>query len=97
MSKKKEQHPTSEKQESMVDKALEDTFPASDSPATGGTTRIESDDKKPDAVKREPLTKQISSKEINISDTFKPAERTRFRASIQLSVKAVTKAAMLSR
>ncbi|WP_227243053.1 hypothetical protein [Paraburkholderia caribensis] len=58
MSEKKEQHPTSEKPEHMVDKAVEDTFPASDPPATGGATRIQSDDEKPDAVKREPSTKQ---------------------------------------
>jgi len=40
----KEQNPTSEKSEEGVDKAVEDTFPASDPPATGGTTRIESED-----------------------------------------------------
>ncbi|SEJ41034.1 hypothetical protein [Paraburkholderia diazotrophica] len=40
---KKEQHPNSDKPEHVVDKAIEDTFPASDAPATGGTTRIESD------------------------------------------------------
>ncbi|MFP3567035.1 hypothetical protein [Paraburkholderia sp. SIMBA_030] len=40
----KEQKPTREKSEDDVDKAIEDTFPASDPPATGGTTRIESED-----------------------------------------------------
>jgi hypothetical protein len=40
----KEQHPPTEKSEEDVDKAIEDTFPASDPPATGGTTRIESED-----------------------------------------------------
>ena len=40
----KEQNPTSEKSEEGVDKAVEDTFPASDPPATGGTTRIESEE-----------------------------------------------------
>jgi hypothetical protein len=40
----KEQNPTSEKSEEGVDKAVEDTFPASDPPATGGITRIESED-----------------------------------------------------
>lgn len=40
----KEQNPTREKSEKDVDKAIEDTFPASDPPATGGTTRIESED-----------------------------------------------------
>ncbi len=38
----KEQNPT--KSEEAVDKAVEDTFPASDPPATGGTTRIESEE-----------------------------------------------------
>jgi hypothetical protein len=40
----KEQNPKSDKSEDDVDKAVEDTFPASDPPATGGTTRIESED-----------------------------------------------------
>ncbi|TCG03490.1 hypothetical protein BZM27_48080 [Paraburkholderia steynii] len=40
----KEQRPTSEKSEDIVDKSVEDTFPASDPPATGGITRIESED-----------------------------------------------------
>jgi hypothetical protein len=40
----KEQNPTSEKSEDLVDRSVEDTFPASDPPATGGTTRIESED-----------------------------------------------------
>ncbi|MEP9327178.1 hypothetical protein PPMP20_29190 [Paraburkholderia phymatum] len=43
-STKKELNPTSEKPEHRVDEAIEDTFPASDAPAQGGTTRIESDD-----------------------------------------------------
>ncbi|WP_175108202.1 hypothetical protein [Pararobbsia alpina] len=30
--------------EGVVDKAVEDSFPASDPPATGGTTRIESEE-----------------------------------------------------
>ena len=45
-STKKEQNPTSEKSEERVDETVEDTFPASDAPAHGGTTRIESDDEK---------------------------------------------------
>jgi hypothetical protein len=40
----KESNRTSEKSEKDVDKAVEDTFPASDPAATGGTTRIESED-----------------------------------------------------
>jgi hypothetical protein len=39
-----QQDPASDKCEQDVDKAVEDTFPASDPPATGGTTRIESED-----------------------------------------------------
>jgi hypothetical protein len=44
MSNTKEQNPHSERDEEIVDKAVEDTFPASDPPATGGVTRIETDD-----------------------------------------------------
>ncbi|MFM0051677.1 hypothetical protein [Caballeronia grimmiae] len=44
MSNIKEQNPHSERDEEIVDKAVEDTFPASDPPATGGVTRIETDD-----------------------------------------------------
>ncbi|MFL9961745.1 hypothetical protein PQR02_11700 [Paraburkholderia sediminicola] len=40
----KQQNPASDKSEEDLDKAVEDTFPASDPPATGGTTRIESED-----------------------------------------------------
>jgi hypothetical protein len=36
-----EKHPHSERSEKNIDKAVEDTFPASDPPATGGTTRID--------------------------------------------------------
>jgi hypothetical protein len=44
--KPKEQHPNSHREEEDVDKAVEDTFPASDPPSLGGVTRIESDDEK---------------------------------------------------
>jgi hypothetical protein len=40
----KEQHPNTDKSEKDVDKSVEDTFPASDPRATGGTTRIDSED-----------------------------------------------------
>jgi hypothetical protein len=46
MSDTKEQNPHSERDEEDVDKAVEDSFPASDPPATGGVTRIESEDEK---------------------------------------------------
>lgn len=39
-----EQNPTNEKTEEEIDHSVEDTFPASDPPATGGATRIESED-----------------------------------------------------
>ena len=35
-----EQHPNSDKSEHNVDKAVEDTFPASDPPSIGGVTKI---------------------------------------------------------
>ena len=34
----------SDKSEDDIDNTIDDTFPASDPPATGGTTRIESED-----------------------------------------------------
>jgi hypothetical protein len=37
----KEQNPHSERDDDQIDKSVEDTFPASDPPATGGVTRIE--------------------------------------------------------
>jgi hypothetical protein len=40
----KQENPASDKSEEDVDKAVEDSFPASDPPSTGGTTRIESED-----------------------------------------------------
>ncbi len=43
-----EQHPHSHRDEEDVDRAVEDSFPASDPPSTGGVTRIESDDEKND-------------------------------------------------
>ncbi|MBP0594052.1 hypothetical protein J8I87_31130 [Paraburkholderia sp. LEh10] len=42
--KPKEQYPTNTKSEDEIDRTVDDTFPASDPPATGGTTRIESED-----------------------------------------------------
>jgi hypothetical protein len=40
----REQNPHSERDDEDLDRAVEDTFPASDPPATGGVTRIESDE-----------------------------------------------------
>jgi hypothetical protein len=42
---KKEKHPHAGKREELVEKAVEDTFPASDPPATGGITRVVDKDK----------------------------------------------------
>ncbi|HVE09641.1 MAG TPA: hypothetical protein VNE00_20470 [Paraburkholderia sp.] len=36
-----EQHPHADRSEKQIDESVEDTFPASDPPATGGTTRID--------------------------------------------------------
>lgn len=44
-SRPSEQHPHSDKSEKQIDQAIEDTFPASDPPSTGGTTKIEHDGK----------------------------------------------------
>ncbi|KMZ13414.1 hypothetical protein BHUM_01767 [Candidatus Burkholderia humilis] len=44
MNATKEQHPHSERDDEQIDKSVEDTFPASDPPSTGGVTRIEDDD-----------------------------------------------------
>ncbi|MCO5411859.1 hypothetical protein [Ralstonia mojiangensis] len=45
---KKEKHPHAGKREELVEKAVEDTFPASDPPATGGITRVVDKDKDKD-------------------------------------------------
>ncbi|EUC20322.1 hypothetical protein [Paraburkholderia hospita] len=42
--KPKEPKPGSEMPEDDIDRAVDDTFPSSDPPATGGTTRIKSED-----------------------------------------------------
>lgn len=44
MSNVKEQRPHSERNDDDLDRAVEDTFPASDPPATGGVTRIDSEE-----------------------------------------------------
>ena len=44
MAEPKEQHPNADKTEKQIDKQVEDTFPASDPPSTGGTTKIVTDD-----------------------------------------------------
>jgi hypothetical protein len=36
-----EQNPHADRSEKQIDKSVEDSFPASDPPATGGTTRID--------------------------------------------------------
>jgi hypothetical protein len=43
-SKEKIEHPNEDRSEKQIDESVEDTFPASDPPATGGTTRIVPDD-----------------------------------------------------
>ena len=44
----KEENPNKDKSENDMDKEIEDTFPASDSRATGEATRIESEDAETD-------------------------------------------------
>jgi hypothetical protein len=44
MNRPKEQNPHSERDDADVDRAVEESFPASDPPATGGVTRIEHDE-----------------------------------------------------
>jgi hypothetical protein len=44
---KREKHPHAHKRDALVEKAVEDTVPASDPPAIGGITRVV--DKKPKA------------------------------------------------
>ena len=58
---RKELNPTSEKPERAVDKANEDTFPASDPPAAGGTTRLESDDTKAESARSDLRSVEDSS------------------------------------
>jgi hypothetical protein len=41
MTTHKEKHPHSEKSEKQIDRQVEDSFPASDPPSTGGTTKLE--------------------------------------------------------
>lgn len=40
MATQKEKHPHADKSEKQIDKEVEDSFPASDPPSTGGTTKI---------------------------------------------------------
>ncbi|CAB3755446.1 hypothetical protein [Paraburkholderia solisilvae] len=47
-----EKHPHADRSEKNIDKAGEDSFPASDPPATGGTTRIDPDSS-PERAKRD--------------------------------------------
>ncbi|MGF6722330.1 hypothetical protein P3T43_001677 [Paraburkholderia sp. GAS41] len=52
-----EQHPNANKSEAQIDHTVEDSFPASDPPSTGGKTRIESDEpqrgEKPERAKQD--------------------------------------------
>ncbi|MEA3087991.1 MAG: hypothetical protein QOC89_5688 [Paraburkholderia sp.] len=54
MPEHKEKHPHSNKSEKQIDKEVEDSFPASDPPSTGGTTKIVPD--KDAASKNKPST-----------------------------------------
>jgi hypothetical protein len=47
MTTHKEKHPHADKSEKQIDKEVEDSFPASDPPSTGGTTKIVPDERAP--------------------------------------------------
>ncbi|HZZ11890.1 MAG TPA: hypothetical protein VFE79_14475 [Paraburkholderia sp.] len=47
MTEHKEKHPNANKSEKQIDKEVEDSFPASDPPSTGGTTKIVPDKNAP--------------------------------------------------
>jgi hypothetical protein len=50
-----EKHPHSNKPEKNIDEAVEDTFPASDPPSIGGTTKIVPDE--PDTSRKIPSSR----------------------------------------
>lgn len=55
MTQHKEQHPHGDKSEKQIDHEVEDSFPASDPPSTGGTTKLTPDtgkDKDKDGAKK---------------------------------------------
>jgi hypothetical protein len=55
-----EKHPNSNKPEKNIDTAVEDTFPASDPPSIGGTTKIAP--KEGDTSREQPASKSSHSK-----------------------------------
>ncbi|WP_454830477.1 hypothetical protein [Paraburkholderia xenovorans] len=55
MTKPKEKHPHADDSEKQIDKQVEDSFPASDPPSTGGTTEMVPDE---DASGDKPSTGQ---------------------------------------
>ena len=59
MTEHKEKHPHSNKSEKQIDSEVEDSFPASDPPSTGGTTKIVPD--KDAASQDKPADKKPSS------------------------------------
>jgi hypothetical protein len=56
-----EQNPHAHKSESQIDHTVEDSFPASDPPATGGTTRIEPDETQHKHAEKRDHAKQTQS------------------------------------
>lgn len=54
MTTHKEKHPHAGKSEKQIDNEVEDSFPASDPPSTGGTTKIVPDKDKDAAAKHKP-------------------------------------------
>jgi len=68
-----EQRAPDDKSETSVDDAVEDTFPASDPPSTGGVTRIGSDDEATDQSEAESDVPGTEPDE-DIPDEETPAE-----------------------
>ena len=56
-----EQNPHAHKSESQIDHTVEDSFPASDPPATGGKTRIEPEEAQRKHAEKRDHAKQAKS------------------------------------
>ncbi|MDH6149502.1 MULTISPECIES: hypothetical protein [Paraburkholderia] len=70
----KEQRVPDDKSEKNVDDAVEDTFPASDPPSTGGVTRIGSDDEAMDPTADEQSDVPGTEPDEDVPDEETPAE-----------------------
>ncbi|MCI0152057.1 hypothetical protein KNO81_40205 [Paraburkholderia sediminicola] len=62
-----EHRPHAERTEEQIDEAVENTFPASDPPSTGGSTRI---------VPAQPVSRETGSRARSLADTAQNARDT---------------------